>query len=156
MKLLYKIVIFFTVFYMMVLVVNSMNIFPEQFFSSDENAQLSNLQNKGIMGVIDVLFVPAENRYISEAGAIAIAVCILAVGAIASLAPSGSPIYGPVIIVAYLFANMLLKSYQFFEKLFRNWDVASMTYLGVAIGAALMVLAMITVIEMVAQGRSGE
>ena len=153
MKLIYKVLIFFTVFYVTILMVNAMEIFPNTFYSDQETGITSN--NPG--GVITSIFVPALNNWgLSSATAAALTAFIVG-GAIGTGILVQSPVLPSVIIMGYLFFNMMTRSYDFFDKLFTNWggQGTSIFYLGLCIGAGLFVVGLISIIEMVAQGRSG-
>ena len=159
MKLMYKIIIFFLVFYMMILVVNSLNVFPEDgvFYSDDAESELSSLKGKRFESVTMYLFTPKIAYGLTEGSVTALVIFIVGFAALTGILTHNA-VMPAVVIVGYCFFVMLTRSYSFFEKIFygASYTNDSMQYLAICIGAGLVVIAMITVVEMVAQGRSGE
>ena len=153
MKLMYKILIFLTVFYGVVFMVNSMGIFPETFYSDAETG----ITDKSASGIITAIFVPSLNNWGLDSVSATAITAFIVVGAVGSGLLVQSPVLPSVIIVGYLFFNMMTRSYGFLSKLFEGVEGSptSLVYLGVCIGAALFVIGLITVVEMVAQGGSG-
>ena len=158
MKLMYKIMIFFVIFYMMILVVNSLSIFPHDaiFYSDLTEDELKDIKNLEYEAVVTTLFVPQEAYGLSDAAVTSLVIFIVGLGALTAIL-THNPIMPAVVIVGYCFFVMLTNSYDFLQKIFYNpsWSSTSLQYLAVCIGAGLVVIAMITVVEMTAHGRSG-
>ena len=157
MKLLYQILIFLTVFYGVILMVNSMNIFPVPLFTSGETG----VGDDSPGGIITAVFIPNLGNFgLSESDGAVLGTAItgfIVTGAAISGFIMQSPILPAIMIVGYLFFNMMVNSYSFFSKLFTGvqGSPSSLMYMGICIGAALMVVGFITIVEMIAQGGSG-
>lgn len=156
MKGMYKVILFFAMFYMSVIVVNSLGVFPNTFYSDAEVADLRG-QN-GPMGIISYLFalpdIPGVSALFSTFTFAMLTTLFLVIGAaIARATQSWTPVL--VVIITSSFVPMLSKSWGFFRKLFTNWDVESMTYLALALGVGLFIIVVITIMETPSHGRSG-
>lgn len=159
MKTLYKAMMIFGIFPIVVLMVNSMGIFDESstFYSDVEVNSEFNIQGNPAETVFTNLFAPSRaigGR--SVISIVAIVIIISTVGGIGAYLTHGS--FTPILvaIIGYSFANMVMKSYGFFSKLFNNtsWNSGAMTYLGLCIGVVLVILIAITIVETPSHGRS--
>jgi len=156
MKALYKIIIFFAVFQLTVIIVNLLGIFPYTLYSDIETQEL-----QGIRNPID--YLPYFFSLPDFAGlgsfftnfTFAMLVFIFAgIGAVYARATHNwSPVI--VIIIASSFVPMITRSSKFFNKLFYTWDVPALTYLAVTLGVAIILIAIITIVETPTHGKSG-
>lgn len=153
MKALYKVIIFFSIFHITVLMINSFGLFPGETLYSD--ATMSPYDIDSPAGFVAYIF-PAINGEdvvfsLIVAGFTSLGV-LLGLGvsiATHSLAPITISIIGATMI------PMMLTSWNFFSKLLYHWDSDQLGYLALALGVGLIVIAMITILEMATHGRSG-
>jgi len=57
--------------------------------------------------------------------------------------------FAPVVIalLTAAFIPMVMNSWDFFNKLFYNWDSQAMTYLSICIGIGILILAIVAIVE---------
>lgn len=157
MKKLYKIVLFFAIIHLTALIVAVMGIFPpgSTLYSDIE---LEDLEGKNPSEVLAYLFLPTEEGPLQSltfkalyalfvTGTIALGIISRGSGSVASLS---------LVVVILTFVPMLLKSTEFINKLFTNWNVTSLTYLGLTLIVGILFIVVITIVEMPTHGRSGE
>jgi hypothetical protein len=154
MKALYKMILFFAIFQVTVLMVNSMNIFPsESTFYNDMDTDEYDLSTAE--GIVKFLFpaINGEDLTVSllVGGFTTLGVLFgLAVSiATKSLAPLVISILGASMI------PMVMNSWKIFNKIFYEFDSAALQYLGLCLGVGIIVIAIITILEMPTHGRSG-
>jgi len=148
MKLLYKMMIFFLVFYGMVIVVNSLGIFPNTLYGDSDLSSPN--------GIMAALFVPSAISGLGDWTVLAV-VGFIAGGAIVTGFITQNIQLPALTIIGILFFNMITKSYGFMTGLFNkvNTRPDSIVYLGYVVGAAIIVVGLITVVEFLGQGGSG-
>ena len=156
MKLLYKIIIFFTVFYGIIIMVNSMDIFPTTLYQDIDPGIANPKSPEGILAGLFTARIDIGPFHLNTASAAAITTFIIGISIAAGIFTQ-NPTIPSVAIVGILFFNMMSNSYTFINGLFNKFgnQQDSIIYLGVTIGATVLVVGWITIVEMVAQGRSG-
>ena len=162
MKLVYKIMIFMIIFPIVVLMINSLNVFPYTFYS-DEEVPYSITQDSSPADLLAIMLVPSGvlegMNAVGDDGATYVTVGII----VAIFAGIGSAVavftksYAPIIIafVGLNFYNLISKSFGLFRKIFMNWESTALMYLGLAVGIIIVAIVIITIMEIPAQGRSG-
>ena len=149
MKSLYKIMLFLVILQVVVLMVNSLSIFPNTFYSDVDEPTGDSIWDKATY-----YLTPASNDWFNSVSATALVGLFILAG-IGAGAVTHSPVYPSLVFVIYISVNMMLNSFGFFRRLFTNWDIESMEYLGLALGIGIVVIIIITVVEMPTHGRSG-
>lgn len=144
MKLLYKILLFFVVFYGVVIFVNSLNIFPNTLYGDSDKGILGNIFIPGSIGDINFTWVA------TIAG-------IITGGAIITGFLTQNIQIPAITVLGVIIFNMITNSWNFVTGVFYKFNNRpdSLVYLGACIGAAVVVVGLITVIESVLQGGSG-
>lgn len=162
MKLMYKIILFFVIFYIVVIMINLLNIFPQeaQFYSdSNELKQLkeSDGSPRDAATILGLLFVPSVNAYGLDGIAVSVITGFIIGGAIVSGIIIDNAAIPSIIIVGFLFFNMISTSYSFFQNLFEgnSWTTNSLQFLAICIMIAAIMVTLFTLVEMQTQGRSG-
>lgn len=156
MKALYKIILFFTVFQFAIVIINVLGVFPYTLYSDVEMSNVSSIDSpedfiRFIFPLPDVPLLSAFETYFTFGMLVTI---FLGVGAAVSKAThSWTPIV--VTIIATSFVPMILNSYNFFEKLFVNWDSQALMYTGLLLGICIILIALFTIVETPTHGRSG-
>lgn len=151
MKLLYTIVLFITIFYGVTIMINALGIFPETAFDTAMTGE----DPYTIIGYIFTPSIRIGTWTLNVATGAAITAFIIALS-IGTGILTQNPTIPSVAIVGYMFFNAMTKGYGFMKVLFtQEGSPNSVIYLGVCIGAAIIVIGFITIVEMMAQGRSG-
>jgi hypothetical protein len=158
MKTLYKIIIFFAMFQMSILVINATGVFGNNTFYSDaELGRLQNMEDPTV--IIGYIFgfpeIPGVPAHITVFGFPFLIAAFTIAGAIyAWKTHSYAPI--TIVVIAGAFLPMIAKSLGFFQKMFTNWETAasSLMYIGIALSVGIFIIAIITIIEMPTHGRS--
>ena len=155
MKTFYLIMLFFLVFQMSILVVGATGIFPYGFYSDMDPQELAECENP--QQVLTFIFDPEGNipdRF--DMGDFTIPALIgifIGIGTITSIfLQSYLPI--TIVIIGLFFVPMITHSYGFFNQLFYYGNSQSIIYLGLLFGILAFVIAVVTIIELPAQGRS--
>lgn len=160
MKPFYAIIMYLIIFQMVLLIVGSLGIFPNTFYSDFDTETFRSYASTP-QGMISYLFVPdsALQTMINTAGGgslwlvPALVSLFLFIGSLISiLTKSFVPI--SIAIVGLLFVPMVTKSYKFLNQLFSYGDSQALIYMGVLFGILILVIAIITIVEMPTQGRS--
>lgn len=159
MKVIYKIIIFFAMFQLSVLIVNTLNIFPLDALLYS-NLEVENLQSGDVWTVYGELFtfdtgitIPYLGTF-NEASVDALMTMFIVGGVVVSIF-TRNPSLIAVAVIGYLYVPIIVNSFDFFRKIFLYPDVPSVTYLGVSMGVGILIIAVITIIEMTTHGRSG-
>jgi len=157
MKTAYIAIIFLVVFQMSILLVNAMDIFPTDgtFYSDIEQQELRNAGNDPLK-IFEKLFIPADVNiagFSLGAGIWAVVFLIATVGTGAAIF-THSFVPAVLAVQAILFIPLVTRSMTFFNKLFRTWDHASLTYLSLIMIVGFLVIIFITIIETPTHGRS--
>jgi len=156
MKTFYILILFFLVFEMCILVVGSLNIFPYGFYSDMDPENLASKDTPQAM--ITYLFSP-EDALPDGFGGLAdftipaLIGVFLTIGTITSIFLQS---YLPVtlVVMGLFFVPMITKSYSFFNQLFNYGNSQSLIYVGLLFGVTTLIIAVITIIELPAQGGS--
>lgn len=155
MKTFYVIMLFFISFQMCILVVGSLGIFPYGFYSDMDPAELASHDSPQSM--LTYLFAPPGGLpswfNLGNFTIPALIAIFLGIGTITSiLLKSYLPI--TIIVVGLFFVPMVTKSYGFFNQLFYYGNSQALIYLGLLFGIVVLIIAVITIVELPAQGRS--
>lgn len=155
MKAIYKIILFFAIFQLVVVLVNIIDVFPTTLYTDSETEDLRGA--KGPLGVLNYLFsvpeIPGLGGYTTFTFGM-IAFLFLVVGAaIARATHSWTPVI--VVMICTTFVPMLTNSYNFFNKMFTNWNNLTLVYLGLIFGVGIVIIVLITIAETPTHGRSG-
>lgn len=153
MKNLYKIILFFAIFQMAVVIVGATNVFPYTLYSDVETAELRAIDNP--TDFLAYFFEPPDIFGLS--GTFTFAMFITVFFTLGAAAAWATHSWTPVVVafLATSFVPMMMKSFKFFNKLFYTWDVSAVTYLGLCIAIGIVIIAVITIVETPAQGASG-
>ena len=156
MKNIYKIILFFAIFEVTVLMINAMDIFPNELYS-DSDTELEKLESsEGPWEIVRTLFVPSSNSYISNIGIAGIVGLFVIGGGVAAYFSHGNMSGLVIVFFCYVFFTMITNSIGFFDKIFRHYNEAgsAMVYLGVCLGVAIFIIFIITIVETPTHGRS--
>lgn len=151
MKLLYTIILFLTIFYGVIIMINALGVFPETVYDTK-------MTGDDPYTIIGYLFTPsitigAWTLDVATGAAITAFIIALSIG---TGILTQNPTIPSVAIVGYLFFNAMTKGWDFINPLFKlGGSGNAVIYLWVCIGAAIIVVGFITIVEMMAQGRSG-
>jgi len=154
MKLIYKAIIFFAVFHIVVLMINSLNVFPAEatLYSDADTAEYDFDDPADLVAYIfpaiggkDITFSILVAGFTTLGAFLGIGLSVVT----HSLAPIAIYLLGATMI------PMMLNSWGFFNKLLYNWDSEQLVYLAIALGVGLIIISLITIIEMATHGRSG-
>jgi len=156
MKLIYKMLLFFVIFQMSVLIIAATGIFPEdgRFYSDIQSDKWIDKTPEGILAEIYVPSGQIAGISISEFGVVAVLLALVTAGVALGFL-TRSPVIPSILGVGLAIWPMINSSRGFFNSLFNNWDNNSMIYLGITFGIAIIIVVIVTLIEQPAQGRSG-
>jgi len=152
MKTLYKIVLFFAIFQVVVLMVNSLGVFPNTLYSDVDTTDLFNDDGSiTAQGIVAFLFPQITTSEGSEDFTFSlVAAGFTSIGMIIAIGISAATrSLAPIVIgfISLSIVPMVLTSWSFFRKMFYNWDTSAMVYLSIAIGVGILILAVITILE---------
>lgn len=155
MKLLYKMMFFFIILHVTILMVNSLGVFPKTLYS-DEDTRTYDFSNPGDVLVYLFPVMDSKDPDTNLFGAIITGSFI----GLASLLAIGATIltknYAPIVVtlLASSFVPMILRSMDTFKKILYV-DSEVMIYLFICFSICITFLIAITFIEMLTHGRSG-
>lgn len=157
MKAIYKIILFFAFFQMSIVIINLMNVFP------NESTLYSDVEIKDLLAFDDPLDfltyffsvpqLPGLGAFTQFTFAMLVFMFLIAGAAIARATQSWTPIV--VVIIATSFVPMITKSLKFFNKIFYNWDSPALVYLALTLGVGLILIALFTIVETPTHGKGG-
>lgn len=153
MKKLYKILLFLAMFQLVIIMVGLLQVFPYTFYS---DVEMQDLQDIGTdpLAIMAYLFTPSDTSSFAQFTFAALLAVFTTVGIITAWAThSWTPVIITVIVVS--FVPMVTNSFKFFNKLFTNWDVSAMVYLGICIMLGVFLITVFTILETPTHGRSG-
>ena len=154
MKNMYKIILFLAIFQITVVMVESLEVFPNSFFKENEIETLdikdTDDMPQAAETIFSNMFIPSQSFF----GKMRYGVAIL-VGTAISFLTKQNPAVIVVAVLGYSFFNMITNSFGFFSNLFRTWDSPSLIYLGICFGVGLVIIVVITILEQLTHGRSG-
>lgn len=162
MKLMYRFMIFLALFQVVVVLVNSLGVFPDDstLYSDVEMEEIES-QDGDILGILSYIFLPQGEFKILG---ISVTITSFSIAAIISIiAVSGAAVsivthsFIPVVLALFsiLFLPMFTRSIGFFRRVFEIGDSPSLMYLGVVLLVGIMIVFVLTVVEMPTHGRSG-
>ena len=160
MKNLYKIVLFLAIFQITVVMVESLDVFPNTFFATSDVDELDIEQADDMPEAAETIFsnmfLPSQSFFgTARYGVAALVGVFLTVGTAVSFLTKQNPAVIVVAVLGYSFFNMISNGFDFFSNLFMNWDSPSLIYLGIAFGVGLVIIVIITILESLTHGRSG-
>lgn len=152
MKRLYKVVLFFAVLHLVVIMISLLNIFPSTLYSDAEINTLRENVGTDPLSIFSYLFAPDTNIWGSNTISVSAIITAFAVGgtAIAVLTKSWTPAI--ITLLGLSFLPMLLRSRTFFDKMFTTWDSASLTYMAIIFGVVLILFVVFTILEVPSHG----
>jgi len=173
MKTLYKIVIFLAVFQVVTLAVSVLGvdnggdgIFPYTLYDDEDISDIRRnasdplkvigyiMMPEGVYNIeIPVLNIQVFSFELNEFSIVGLVTLLALVGAGVAMVTHH---YAAVVIVvsAITIWPMLMNSYSMFRKLFENWNIISLTYIGIGIFMAIIILVVIHLLETPTHGRS--
>jgi len=163
MKSIYKVMMFFLIFYMTVVIIDVSEVFPnDSTFYSDADIQSLKDADSPTDAFVWI-FTP--NSFSYEIGGttyneVTIWLVLAVFGLVGTAAALFTKSFLPAVFTLYglIFIPMFTKSYGFFNKLFQigrtDDSLSTLVYLAITFGLALMGLILITMMEMPAHGRS--
>jgi len=156
-KLIYKIMLFFIMFQMIVLMVNAMGVFPQEsrLYSDLET---DDFQEKSPEEALTYIFVPSGRIgpfQVNSFHVMAILTIVVLGSAGLGIVTHTGPIIPSIAMIGLVVWPMVNTSRGFINTIVYNWDVNSMMYLGLALGVGIVAIVVITIIEQPAHGRSG-
>lgn len=149
MKLLYKIILFFAFFQMMVLIINSLGVFPHTLYDDMETSKYDFDSPEEIFGY---LFLPNGEvlgiSYDEPSGWTVAAIVLIFVG-IGSAFAWATHSWTPVIItlLGISFFPMLINSLGFFNKILFERQVVALEYMALLIGLGIVLIIIFSIIE---------
>lgn len=159
MKLLYKIMILMIIFPVVILMVNSMNIFPNTFYSDAEVQSVYDISTTSSPeSIVSTMLVPNVSFLgVGADSALTIGLIIAVFLGLGSAAAIATHSFAPVVIsfMGYSFFVMMTKSMGFFNKIFNNFGGNEVIYLGICFGVGLVALVIIYIMETPTHGRGG-
>jgi len=159
MKTVYVAIIWLAMFQMTALTIGSLGVFPaDSTLYSDFDTQELEDNAGNPLDVLAYLFAPGETTSIAGI-TITSAQILTIVGVIAGLGTlgavfTGNYIVAVLVVVGVTFVPMITKSLGFFQKLFVHWDTAALTYMGVQLALGVVILLLLLIVELPAQGDS--
>lgn len=153
MKLLYKLIFFFMILHVTILMINSLGVFPKTLYSDAETKLYDFSDPNDILlylfpavdGTDNILFSILAGGFLGLAGILAM---------IASLKTGN---FGIVIVtlIGASFVPMILKSMDLLNKILYIGDSEAMIYLAACFSIGVIFLIVITMLETITHGRSG-
>jgi hypothetical protein len=138
--------------------INATEVFPKTLWGDQDD--IDTLEGKSTIGIVGHIFLPTEKLGLTlDDATIAGVTTFIVFGSIGSGLLFKNPVIPAVILMGFMYATMLVNSYDFFKTVFRQpWTGelnSPLIYLGIILGVAWTVVIFISLTEMVAQGRSG-
>lgn len=161
MKTLYKLIYWFIIFQMVILLINFLNVFPPEYtFYSDleMDALRENVTDGDILGIISWMFVPPTeylpaNLASYEFTIPLIVLMFVGVGtAFAWVTQSFVPVV--VIIIGVSFYSMFIKSISFFKTILQGADNQALWALGMILMIGVILALIFTLVETPTHGES--
>jgi len=168
MKPFYHVVFFFTFFQLSALIIAGMSVFPtgttlysdfeidvleENSDNPSEALAYIFMPNGTKIGSFDIFGYEFGGFELNSFSIMAVLSLIIIGGAAFSIV-AHSFIPAALAVLGLSFLPMLTHSYSFFNKVFTIGDNTSMIYLGLTLMVGVLAMFVITIVEMVAQGRS--
>ena len=162
MKTVYVAIIWLAMFQMTALTIGSLGVFPSDstLYSDFDTAELE--ENAGNpVDVLAYIFLPSDVSIAGITGAkilsngvlLGVIFIIVGIGTGAALL-TGQYTVATLAVVGLTFIPMITKSLGFFQKLFMHWDTAALTYMGIQIALGVVILLLLLIVELPAQGGS--
>lgn len=153
MKLLYKVIFFFIILHVTILMINSLNIFPNALYSDEDTREFDFSNPNDILlflfpamdGEDNILFSILTGSFLGLAGILAI---------IASVKTGNFGII-IVVLIGSSFVPMILNSMDLFKKIVYVGDSEALVYLAACFSICVIFLVVITMLETITHGRSG-
>jgi hypothetical protein len=163
MKRLWGIVIFLATFQGIVLMVNVLDVFPNEFYSDVELPNVNDPENLPTSEEWFFYFfdpgieIPLLGDVPGTSGRFnSMIVLIIAFMAIGSIVAWKTHSWLPLVIamLGYSVFTMIIKSKAFFDKMFLSWDSQALTYLSLTLGLAMLILFFVTILETATHGEA--
>jgi len=153
MKLLYKLIFFFMILHITILMINSLGVFPNTLYSDEETREYDFNDPNDILlylfpamdGTDNILFSILTGGFVTLASLAALLVSL----------KTGN--FGVVIVtlIGASFVPMILSSLNLFKKILYVGDSQAMIYLAACFSICIIFLIVITMLETITHGRSG-
>ena len=155
MKALYKIILFFAFFQLVVIMINFLGVFPYTFYS---DADFQGIIERGNdpLAIMGYLFVPSDvlfDEFLTFSFAMLLGAFTIGGLLFAWATHSWTPVVVTLMVVTFI--PMITKSTAFLNKIFISWDVSSLTYLAITLFLGVFLIAVFTILETPTHGRSG-
>jgi len=142
---------------MIVLTVKAMDVFPteSQLYSDVETDEWVD------MSPIDIINEIYDPNNLVEAVDLpnftigAILGVLIGASIILGIFTHVGPIVPSIILIGIAIWPLIITSRGFFNQILNNWNIMSMTYIGLTFGVGIIIIVVITLIEQPAHGRSG-
>ena len=153
MKLLYKLIFFFMILHMTILMINSLGVFPNTLYSDAETREYDFSDPNDILlylfpamdGTDNIMFSILTGGFVTLASLVALLVSL----------KTGN--FGVVIVtlIGASFVPMILSSLNLFKKILYVGDSQAMIYLAACFSICIVFLIVIYMLETVTHGRGG-
>ena len=149
MKNIYKIMFLLAFLQGVIIMVNSLGVFPNTFYMDNE---IQNINDPDSLPTAEEWFIQMFRPNIpifgnSVLGVTAIVGVFLGAGVISGIALRGSFIPVVISFQGYMIFTMLTNSKSFFDKLLTGWGTSSLMYLSLLFGLGIIMLLLITILE---------
>ena len=153
MKLLYKLIFFFMILHITILIINSLGVFPNTLYSDEETKEYDFSDPNDILLYMFPAMDGTDNILVSILTGGFVTLASLA----ALLVSLKTGNFGVVIVtlIGASFVPMILRSMDLIKKILYVGDNQAMIYLAACFSIGVIFLIVITMLETITHGRSG-